>query len=128
MRQEMGAQIVEIAGQKMAVLPIDDYERLLEIVEDKADSVAAAVAEQRRLDGEEYLPAEMVDRIIDGESALRVWRNHRGLTLDQVAKAAGTSKAFLSEIENGKGRGSPSLWRKLAEALDVSADDILPLD
>ena len=124
----MGAQIVEIAGQKMAVLPIADYERLLDIAEDKADVLAAMRAEQRRHEGEEYLPAEMIDRILAGESALRVWRKHRGLTIRQLGEAVGAGVSFLSEIENGNRRGSPALWRKLAEALRVSADDILPDD
>jgi len=124
----MTAQIVEIAGQKMAMLPIADYERLLDLAEDKADILAAMQAEQRRRDGEEYLPAEMLDRILAGESALRVWRKHRGMTLREVATATAVGQSFLSQIENGKKRGTPVLWRKLAAALNVSADDILPLD
>ena len=124
----MGAQIVEIAGQKMAVLPIADYERLLDLAEDKADVLAAMRAEERRQEGEEYLPAEMVDRILAGESALRVWRKYRGMTIRQLSEAVGMGLSFLSEIENSNRRGSPALWRKLAEALNVSADDILPED
>ncbi len=122
----MTVQIVEIAGQKMAMLPIADYERLLDVAEDRSDVLAAMRAEERRQNGEEYLPAQMADRLIAGESALRVWRKHRGMTLQTLSKAAGIGQSFLSEIENGKRRGAPSLWRKLAEALDVSADDILP--
>jgi DNA-binding XRE family transcriptional regulator len=122
----MTVQIVDIAGQKMAVLPVADYERLLDLAEEKADALAAAAAEQRRLAGEEYLPADMVDRLLAGENSLKVWRKHRGLTLGQLGETAGISRSFLSEIENGKRRGAPSLWRKLAEALGVSADDILP--
>jgi len=122
----MGAQIVDIGGQKMAMLPIADYERLLDLVEDKDDALVAEEAAKRRGEGEEYLPVEMVDRILDGENALRVWRKHRGMTLDELAGKAGIRKSFLSTIETGKGRGAPALWRKLAEALNVSADDILP--
>jgi ribosome-binding protein aMBF1 (putative translation factor) len=124
----MTVQIVEIAGQKMAMLPVADYERLLDLAEDKVDALAAMRAEQRRRDGEEYLPVEMVDRIMAGESALKVWRNHRGMSLEALGTATGVRKSFLSEIENGKARGAPSLWRKLAEALNVSADDILPAE
>ena len=122
----MTAQIVEIAGRKMAVLPVEDYARLVDIVEDKADAAAAEAAERRRVEGEEYLPAEMVDRILIGESALRVWRKYRGMTLDQLAAATGSRKSTLSEIENGKAQGKPALWRSLADALRVSTDDILP--
>ena len=122
----MTVQIVEIAGQKMAMLPVAEYERLVDIAEDKADALAAAEAEKRRLDGEEYLPAEMADRIMAGESPLRVWRQHRGMTQQTLAKAAGIGTSFMSQIENGVRKGSPMVWRRLAEALNVSADDILP--
>ena len=76
----MTAQIVEIAGEKMAMLPLADYQRLLEIAEDQADIAAAERAEQRRLAGEEYVPFELVNAIIDGENALRAWRKYRGFT------------------------------------------------
>ena len=122
----MTVQIVEIAGQKMAVLPIADYERLLDLAEDNADALAAARAELRRQQGEEYLPAEMVDRLLAGESPLKTWRKHRGMTLDSLSKVAGLSKSFLSQIESVQRRGAPAIWRKLAEALAVMVDDILP--
>jgi DNA-binding XRE family transcriptional regulator len=96
--------------------------------EDRADALAAADAEQRRREGEEYLPVEMVDRILAGESALKVWRNHRGMTPATLGKAAGVGQSHLSQIENGSRRGTPSLRRRLAAALHVSADEILPLD
>jgi hypothetical protein len=122
----MTVQIVEIAGQRMAVLPVADYERLVELAEDTADAVAAAGAEARRRAGEEYLPAAMVDRLLAGESALRVWRKHRGMTLADLSRATGITLGFLSDIELGKRRGSPAHWRSFADALQVSTDDILP--
>jgi DNA-binding XRE family transcriptional regulator len=122
----MTAQIVEIAGQKMAVLPIADYQRLLDLAEDKGDVLAAMQAEQRRLAGEEYLPAALVDGILAGGSALKAWRKYRGMTLVELASVAGTQASTLSSIESGTRQGRPALWRSLAEALKVSVDDILP--
>jgi DNA-binding XRE family transcriptional regulator len=122
----MGAQIVEIGGQKMAVLPVADYERLVELAEDRAEEEAASIAERRRADGEEYVPAELVDRILAGETPLRVWRQYRGLTLDDVAKRVGVTPATVSRLETGVMKGAPAIWRKLAAALDVTVEDILP--
>lgn len=124
----MTVQVLDIAGQKMAMLPMADYERLLEIAEDQADINAAIAAEKRRLEGEEYVPADLVYRVMEGENALRVWRQFRGLTLAALAEKAGTRQSMLSRIENGQLQGRPSLWRKLAEALDVTIEDILPID
>ena len=124
----MTVQIVEIAGEKMAMLPVAEYERLLDLSEDKVDALAAAAAEQRRKGGEEYLPAAMVDRLLAGESPLRVWRSVRGITQRDLSAAAGISHNFLSDIEAGRRRGAPNVWRKLAGALNVTVDDIIPED
>jgi ribosome-binding protein aMBF1 (putative translation factor) len=122
----MTVQILEIAGQKVAVLPVAEYERLLELAEDKADADAAREAERRRKAGEEYLPSDLVDRLLAGEAPLKVWRKHRGMSLQELGTAANTHASMLSRIETGELQGRPALWRRLAEALNVSADDILP--
>ena len=122
----MGAQIVEIAGKKMAVLPIADYERLLELAEDKADVMAAEKAAERRGKGEEYVPAAIVDRILDGENALRVWRQYRKLSLKQLAEKSGVGLSYISELERSLKNGPGQVWAKLARALRVTVEDILP--
>jgi hypothetical protein len=122
----VSVQIVEIAGQKMAVLPIADYDRLLGIAEDKADIAAAERAEERRDAGEEYIPADIVDKILAGENPLRVWRNYRGMTLEKLSAASGVSVTQISDIERRKRYGRPAQFRCLAEALNVSVEDILP--
>ena len=124
----MTAQIVDIAGEKMAMLPLADYQHLLEIAEDQADNAAAARAEQRRLVGEEYIPFELVNAIIEGENALRVWRKYRGFTQSRLAKLANVRTSTISELESGKAQGKPVVWRSLADVLDVTVDDIFPLD
>lgn len=122
----MVVQFLEIGGQTMAVLPVGDYEQLLNIAEDKSDISAALDSEKRRANGEEYFPAEMVDRLLAGENALKVWRQYRMLTLRQLGLIVGAASSYLSEIENGKRQGRPALWRKLAEALGVDMEDIVP--
>ncbi len=122
----MTAQIIEIAGQRMAVMPVAVYERLCEAIEDRSDGDAAAAAETRRRDGEEYVSAAILDRMLAGESPLRVWRQHRELTLAALAEKSGVLKSTISELENAKAQGKPSTWRALADALRVLVDDILP--
>jgi len=122
----MGAQIVEIAGQKVAMLTMEEYERLLELAEDSSDTLAADRADERRRNGEEYVPAELVKRILAGESPLRVWREYRGLNLAGLSSQVGIGLSYLSEIERGRRQGSGRLWGKLARALEVNIEDILP--
>ncbi|MGE8142085.1 helix-turn-helix transcriptional regulator [Novosphingobium sp. NPDC080210] len=124
----MTAQIIEIAGKKMAILPEDEYRKLLDAVDEQSDLRVAERAERRRHEGEEYLPAELVDRLMGGENALRVWRNYRGMSAAGLSKASGVEQSRISELENGKAQGKPATWRALADALNVTVDDILPID
>ena len=125
----MGVQILEIAGQKMAVLPVEDYERLVELAEDREDIEAAADAERRRNEGSvEYLPASMVDRILDGENALRVWREYRGMTISELAARSGYGYSMISKVESGARQGTVALWKALATALNVLPEYVMPVD
>ena len=124
----MTVQIVDFGGQKIAMLPVADYERLLELAEEQADNTAADRAEKRRLVGEEYFPFELVNAIIDGENALRVYRKYRGYSAVELSRLSGVEPSRISELENGKAHGKPATWRALADALKVTVDDILPLD
>ena len=104
-----------------------DYEALLEALEDSRDVAAAIAAETRVASGEsEYLPAEVVGRLCAGEHPVRIWREHRGLSARALAVAAGMSPSYLVEIETGRKTGSIDAFRKLAFALDVTIDDLVP--
>lgn len=122
----MTVQIIEIAGNRMAVLPENEYQQLLDIAEDREDREAAGEAERRRLRGEEYVPASVVDALLAGENALRVWRRYRGLTQAELASRIGMSKMTVSTMEKGSRPGSVKVWRALSEALNVAVEDLLP--
>jgi DNA-binding XRE family transcriptional regulator len=122
----MTVQFVEVAGKRMALLPAEDFERLLEDAEEQRDLADAQAAERARLEGSEYLPSDMVNRILDGESALRVWRQYRGLSAADLAAMVGVGPSHITHLENGTREGRVNLWRAIAEALRVDIDDILP--
>jgi len=104
-----------------------DYEALLEALEDAEDIAASRAVMDRVAAGEEeVLPFEMVERLLSGESPVRVWRDHRGLTARELAAKAGISPAYLSEIETGKKAGSLETMGKIARTLNVSLDDLAP--
>jgi DNA-binding XRE family transcriptional regulator len=122
----MGVQIVELGNEKHALIPIAEYNQLIAELEDRDDVRFAAEAEVRRVGGEEYLPLEMVDRLLAGESALRVWRKHRGLKQLQLAAISGVGNGQISNIEQGGRGASLETWQRLAQALRVDLDDIVP--
>jgi DNA-binding XRE family transcriptional regulator len=114
------------SGDQMAVIPLTEYERLTEAAEELADVRAYDDAKRRLASGEdELVPAEIVNRILDGDNALRVWREYRGLTIKQLAENAGVSAPFVSQIETGQREGSVETMRKLADALKVSLDELV---
>jgi len=42
-----------------------------------------------------------------------------------LAKAAGISKPYLSQIETGKRRGTTKVFTAIAKALDLDLDDLM---
>jgi DNA-binding XRE family transcriptional regulator len=109
-----------------------DYERLLEALEDAEDIVAleAAAAREQSL-GEEaahanYLSAGLVSRLLAGEHPVRIWREHRGFSQEDLASKARIARSYLAEIEGHKKPGSLGAYRKLANALGLTVDDVLP--
>lgn len=112
-------------GDRLAVLPEAEYLKLLEAAEDAADRAAVADIRRKLATGEEeLLPAAFVDRLIAGESPLRVWREYRGISASALAEKAGVGQSYISEIETGKKDGSLKTVKKLADALGVSIDDL----
>jgi len=75
--------------------------------------------------GEELIPSEVTYAILDGENPIRVWRENRGLTQKQLSEAAGISKPYLSQIESGKRTGTTEVLSAIANALNLTIDDVV---
>jgi DNA-binding Xre family transcriptional regulator len=112
-----GAQLVD--DPERAELVVMTPEDLAELIED----AAATVAYHRTRD-QERVPIGVVDRLIARENPVRVWREHRGHSLRQLAERAGVGIGYLSQIENGERKGTVGTLKKIAAALDVDFDDL----
>ena len=122
---EQDVQIIEKDGApEYAVVPIETYRRMVAALEEAADAAAIERAWAEDAAGE-TIPGEVVKAILDGEPPLRVWRKYRAFTLDALAERAGVSKGYLSQIESGQKPGALGLFRRLADVLDVSMDDLV---
>lgn len=124
------AEITPIAETKDTVtLRRADYQALLEALEDAADVVALREAEATVQRGDsELLPIEMVERLLGGEHPVRVWRTFRGMTGQELAQAADLAPSYVSEIENGRKPGSFDAMARLARALGVAMEDLIPAE
>ena len=121
---DRGVQIIEKDGRpEYAVVPIDEYRRMVASLEESADRAAIERAVRENAAGE-TVPGEVVHAILDGEPPLRAWRRHRRLTLGGLAARVGVTKGYLSQIENGRKSGTLDLVRRLAAALGVTLDDL----
>ncbi|MCJ2042256.1 helix-turn-helix domain-containing protein [Methylobacterium sp. J-059] len=114
------------AGERLVILSEADYTALTQAAEDVADQAAVAQFRLKLATGEEELiPAEVVDRLLGGDNRIRVWREHRGLTMAALAAQADIAQPFLSQIETGKRDGTVETLRRIADALAVTLDDLV---
>jgi ribosome-binding protein aMBF1 (putative translation factor) len=121
----MTVQVIKKDGRpEWAVLPYDEYERLVQEAEMAQDLLAYDEAKKALAAGEELVPSEVTYAILDGGNPVRVWREHRGLSRKQLAEASGLSVPYLSQIEAGKKKGSPEELAALAKELGLDLDDL----
>jgi DNA-binding XRE family transcriptional regulator len=117
-------QIIESDGRPaFVVLPIAEWRRIEEILEDAADD--AALEDWRRNPAETF-PTTVADALIDGEDPVRVFRRHRGLTQTALAGQAGISAPYLAQIEAGKRKPGITVMKNLAAALNIPIDALIP--
>ena len=122
----------EIADLKTGTAPAIDTARIaatFETLFERLDDMAEEAADRRSLDliGEapgDFLPLEATERLAAGDSAVKVWRKHRGMNQGELAAASGISQNYLSEIERGRKGGSVEVLKALAQALGLDLDDL----
>jgi DNA-binding XRE family transcriptional regulator len=120
-------QVIERDGKpEWAVLPYDVYLQLAEeaeMLQDIRDYDSVKTAIERG--EEELIPSEVTFAILDGDNPIKVWREYRGITQQQLAEAVGISTPYLSQIENQKRTGTTEVLKAIAKALKVTLDDIV---
>ena len=112
-------------GKQFGILPMDQLRRLIGDAEMLADVRAFDVAKARLERGEdELIPLEITERRIAGESAVKIWREHRGLTQEDLAKASKVSRSMIAAIESKHKTGGVATLKKLAVALKIDLDHL----
>ena len=114
--------IVTPGGEKLAVLPANEYE-------DMRDALVhqSAMSDYRAgLTG--ALTLEEVTALLAAPTPLAFWRAKRGLTQVALAKAARTTQPHVADLESGKHGGSLEIMARIAKALKVRVDDLVGED
>jgi DNA-binding XRE family transcriptional regulator len=74
---------------------------------------------------QELIPSAVVFALLAGENPIKVWREHRRLTQQQLAAAAGITAPYLSQLERNRRVGRVEVLAAVARALAVSLDDLV---
>ncbi len=121
----MRVETITRKGKEFAVIPVKELQKLMEDAEMLADVKAYDAAKARLENGDdELIPLEITERRLRGEPALRIWREYRKLTQEQLAKKSKISRALIAAIETNRKSGSVSTWKKLGAALDVGWEQL----
>jgi hypothetical protein len=108
---------------EIAILPRKEYEALVaKAAEADEDSGAARLVARARKEiaaGAPLIPKSVVDRITKGENALRVLRAWRDVTQVHLSRKTDIGQGYLSDLENGRRKGTTTALKKIADALDV---------
>ncbi len=120
----MSVQVIKEGDQpRWAVVPYEEYLDLVEradMLQDiqDYDNVKAALARG----DEELIPVEVIDNLLDGGNAIKVWREYRGLSQQALSKKAEISIPYLSQLETGRRKGSMAVLKKIADGLNISIE------
>ncbi len=109
-------------GTDTVTLTRDEYEELI-------DARDHAIAMRDIASGAvETLSGPEVDDYLAAPTPLAFWRRHRGLTQVALAARIGIAQPSLAQAETGRRGLSAETWAKIAKALRVRMEDLLPGD
>jgi DNA-binding XRE family transcriptional regulator len=114
--------IVTPGGEKLAVLPADEYEDMRDAL------VHRSAMSDYRAGRTGALTLDEVQALLAAPTPLAFWRAKRGMTQAALAKAAGTTQPHIADLESGKHGGSLEIMARIAKALKVKVDDLVDED
>lgn len=102
-------QIIEHGGNPMFV--IVPYEEYLELTGQKEESA--------------NIPVEVAEiALLEEKSLIRAWREHLGLTQEEVATRAGISRPAFAQMEAKDAKPRRATLGKIAAALGVKVEQL----
>ncbi len=110
------------------ILSRKEYDQLIAAANEDArdaETLRRSIARVKSGEEETFSGAE-VDAFLAAKTPLAFFRKKRGMSQDDLAKRTGITQGYLSEIEIGRKSGDVQTLRKLADALKVSLDSLVP--
>lgn len=105
-------QIITKNGKpEFAVIPWEEYLNLVRNQADKDDS-------------DVWFPNDVVKANVRGDTLIKAWREHFGLTQGELAKKAGMKQPALARLEKA-GNARTSTLKKLADAMSITVEQLI---
>lgn len=130
----MPVQFIETpSGERLAVLPAAEYERLVEAASEAEEmnrdvaAYDAAKAELARASNPR-LPEEVSAMLLRGDRLLTALRKWRDMTQMHLAQRTGLSQGYISDIEAGRRSGTRDTMEKIARELEIDPAWLIPED
>ena len=123
----MNVQIIKKNGEpEWAVIPYREYIKIQELMDDIEDRKDIEKYVQAMESGEEQnIPGEVTFAILEGVHPIRAWREYRQITIRELAKRAGITSSYLSQIETGKRNPTIDTLKSIAEALGIDVEILI---
>jgi len=123
----MNVQIIEKNGKpEWAVIPYKEYIKIQELMDDIEDRKDIEKYVQAIESGEEQnIPGEVTFAILEGIHPIRAWREYKQITVRELAKRAGITSSYLSQIETGKRNPTIDTLKSIAETLGIDVEILI---
>lgn len=109
-------------------MPRAEYERLKALSDEAAEDIGTArLVARAKKDDDLRLPITVVEQLASGENPIRVLRDYREMTQQELAVSVQIKQGYLSDIETGRRKGPFELHRKIAASLGVPFDLLAPI-
>jgi ribosome-binding protein aMBF1 (putative translation factor) len=122
----MTVQFKKTGKGEVAILPRKEYEALVakanEADEDAGTARLVARARKEIAEGATVVPLDVVNRIADGENPVRVIREWRDITQLHLAHKTDIGQGYISDLENGRRKGTVAALKEIARVLEVPLD------
>jgi len=128
----MTVRFQKTAKGEIAILPRADYEKLVaraaEADEDAGTARLVARARREIEKGVPLIPKDIADRIADGENPIAAIREWRDVTQLELVFRTDLSQGYISDLENGRRKGTTAALQQIARALKVPLELLLPVN
>ena len=108
--------------KEVVIIPKTEYDALVQRLENLEAQMAGKGSPGN---GHDKIPRAVAYRLAQGENAIRVWRQYRGMVQVELARKVGISRTYLTQIELGDRRLSVDLLQRIATGLDVTPHDLV---